>query len=50
MAHEEEQTRMQMEALQTLVQGIQLQGEAANKRAEYDRDVKVPKLTEKNDM
>ena len=50
MALREEQTRMQMEVLQSLVQGIQLQGEAANKRAENDRDVKVPKLTEKDDI
>ena len=50
MAHREEQTRMQMQVLQSLVQGIQLQGEAATKRAENERDVKVPKLTEKDDI
>lgn len=46
----EEQTRRQMELLQSLVEGIHLQGEAATKRAESSRDVKVPKLTEKDDI
>lgn len=50
LAYREEQTRRQMEVLQTLVHGIQQQGEAATKRAENDRDVKIPKLTEKDDI
>lgn len=33
-----------MEVLQSLVQGVQLQGEVANKRADGDKDVEVPKL------
>ena len=39
-----------MELLQTLVQGVQLQGEAATKRADSGKDVKVPKLTENDDI
>ena len=39
-----------MEVLQSLVCGVQLQGEAAVKRAEGDKDVKVPKLTEEDDI
>ena len=35
-----------MELLQTIVQGMQQQGKAASRRAEKDRDVKVPKLQE----
>ena len=47
----DEQTRIkQMEMLQSLVQGIQLQGEAARKRAENEKDVRIPKLTEKDDI
>ena len=32
------------------MQGVQQQGEAVSRRAEKDRDVKVPKLTEENDI
>ena len=50
MVFREEQNRRQLELLQSLVEGVQLQGEAATKRAENDRDVKVPKLTENDDI
>ena len=50
MARREEYNRRQMEVLQSLVRGVQLQGEAAVKRAEGDKDVKVPKLTEEDDI
>ncbi len=36
-----EDTQKQMELLQTLVQGVQLQGEAASKRADNDKDVRI---------
>ena len=39
-----------MELLQNLVQGVQQQGEAVSRRAEKDRDVKVLKLTEEDDI
>ena len=39
-----------MELLQLMVQGVQLQGEAAVRRAEQDKDVKLPKLTESDDI
>ena len=49
MARREEYNRREMEVLhQSLVCGVQLQGEAAVKRAEGDKDVKVPKLTEES--
>ena len=50
MARREEYNRKQMEILQSLVQGVQLQGEAAKKKAESEKDVKVPKLTEEDDI
>ena len=51
MTRREEYNRRQMEVLhQSLVCGVQLQGEAAVKRAEGDKDVKVPKLTEEDDI
>ena len=50
MARREEYNRTQMEVLQSLVRGVQLQGEAAVKRAEGDKDVKVPMLTEEDDI
>ena len=46
----EEYNRRQIEILQSLVHGVQLQGEAAAKRAEGDKDVRVPKLTEADDI
>ena len=39
MVFREEQNRRQLKLLQSLVEGVQLQGEAATKRAENDRDV-----------
>lgn len=46
----EEENRMQMGVLQALVQGVQLQGEAAKKRAEGEMDVRIAKLTEEDDI
>ena len=40
----------QIKVLQALVEGVHLQGEAAKQKAENDRDVKVPKLTEQDDI
>ena len=39
-----------MEVLQSLVVGIQLQGEVANRRAEREKDAKIAKLTEEDDI
>ena len=50
MLRREEQTQRQMEILQTLVEGVQMQGEAATRRAEKEKDVRVPKLTEEDDI
>ena len=50
MVRREEHTHRQMELLHTLVQGVQLQGEAATKRADRDKDVRIPKLTEEDDI
>ena len=49
-ARREEYNTRQIEILQSLVQGIQLQGEAVAKRAEGQKDVKVQKLTEEDDI
>ena len=49
-ARREECNTRQIEILQSLVQGIQLQGEAVAKRAEGQKDVKVQKLTEEDDI
>lgn len=49
-ARREEQTLQQMQVLQSLVEGVQLQGEVARRRAESDKEVKVPKLTEQDDI
>ena len=46
----EEHNRRQMEVLQSLVVGIQLQGEVANRRAEREKDAKIAKLTEEDDI
>ena len=40
----------QMEVLQVLVEGIHLQGEAAKRRAENDKEVKISKLMEQEDI
>ena len=50
MFRKEEQSRRQMEILQSLVDGVHLQGVAATRWAESDKDVRVPKLTEKDDI
>lgn len=50
MRSREEYNRRQVELLQSLVQGVQLQGEAAVKRADNDKDVRVQKLTENDDI
>ena len=39
-----------MELLQLMAQGVQLQVEAAVRRAEQDKDVKLPKLAESDDI
>ena len=46
----EEHNRRQMEVLQSLVVGIQLQGEVANRRTEREKDAKIAKLTEEDDI
>ena len=49
-ARREQQALQQLQVLQTLVEGVQLQGEAARRRADSDKDVKVQKLTEQDDI
>ncbi len=49
-AKREEQTLQQKQVLQALVEGVHLQGEAAKKKAENDKDVRIPKLTEQDDI
>ena len=39
-----------MRILQALVEGVQLQGEAMKKQAEREKEVKVAKLTEQDDI
>ena len=39
-----------MRVLQALVEGVQLQGEAAKMRADNDKEVKVPRLAEQDDI
>ena len=46
----EEDMRRQIELLRGLVEGVQKQGEKAAKQMERDRDVKVTKLTEEDDI
>ena len=46
----EEQARQQMQVIQSLVEGVHLQGEAAKRKAENDREVKIPKLMEQDDI
>lgn len=50
MQQREEQARQHLEIMRALVEGVQMQGMAANTRAEKDRDVKVPKLSEDDDI
>ena len=42
--------RMQMEMLKEPVEGVQRQGKKSAMRMEWDRDVKVMKLTEDDDI
>ena len=42
--------RQQMELLNGLVEGVQTQGEIAALKPDRDRDVKVTKLTEEDDI
>jgi hypothetical protein len=49
-ARRDEQTYRQMQVLQSLVEGVQLQGEVAQRHAERDKEMKVPKLTEQDDI
>ena len=49
-AKREEEMRMQMELLRGLVEGVNKQGDATMKKLETDRDVKVTKLTEADDI
>lgn len=46
----ERESQRQMELLQGLLAGIHKQGESAEKRAEKDRDVKLTKLSETDDI
>ncbi len=46
----EEQSLRQIEVLQSLVEGVQLQGEVAMCKVECDKGVRVPKLTEEDDI
>ncbi len=41
-ARREEQTLQQMQVLQSLVEGVHLQGEVARQRTECNKEVKVP--------
>ena len=46
----ERETQRQMDLLQGLIEGIHKQGESAEKRAEKDKDMKLTKLTERDDI
>ena len=50
LAKREEETRTQMSLLQSLIEGVKRQSEAAVRKAENDKNVKVAKLTENDDM
>ena len=49
-ARRDEEVRQQMDLLRGLVEGVQRQGETAALRVGRDRDVKVAKLTEDDDV
>ena len=49
-ANREDKMRMQMELLKGLVEGVNKQGDATLKKLEKDREVKVTKLTEADDI
>ena len=50
LAKHEEESRKQMLLLQALIEGVKKQGEVAVRKAESDKDVKVAKLTENDDI
>ena len=50
MARRDEEVRQQMELLRSLVQTVQRQGETAALKADQERNVKVAKLTEEDDI
>ena len=50
LAKREEETRTQMGLLQSLIEGVKRQSEAAVRKAENDKDIKETKLTENNDI
>ena len=50
LAKREEETRTQMSLLQSLIEGVKRHSEAAVRKAENDKNVKVAKLTENDDM
>ena len=50
LAKREEESRKQMLLLQALVKGVKKQSEGAVRKAESDKDVKVTKLTENDDI
>ena len=45
-----EETRKQMECLQSLVEGVQRQSEAVAHKSEKEKDVRVAKLTDNDDI
>ena len=49
-ARREEELSQQISLLRDLVEGVNRQGDAALKKLERDRDVKVAKLTESDDI
>ena len=50
LAKREEESRKQILLLQALAEGVKKQGEAAARKAESDKDVRVAKLTENDDI
>ena len=50
LVNREEESRKQMLLLQALVEGVKKQGEVAVRKDESDKDVKVAKLTENDDI
>lgn len=50
LAKREAETKTQLGLLQSLIEGVQRQSEAAVHKAENDKDVKIAKLTENDDV
>ena len=50
MARREEESRRQMDLLQSLVEGMMKQSEATSKKSDSQKDVRVAKLTEQDDI